>query len=98
MSEYFLEYMLTWLAGVDSVIDDSRSDPSSAPEACEQASHHGRDPTWLATGACCQAFQRLPEMCPRRRAPGLRSDGELSRRAHAPVVAGSRRRSDPLRI
>src|SRR6202040_1749252 len=63
-------------------MDDSRANPASAPEAGRQIADHRRNTAWLAAGAHGPTYQRLPEMRARRRAPGLRSDGELRRRTH----------------
>jgi hypothetical protein len=39
----------------------------------------------LLRGSLLEAYQGLPEMRARRRAPGVRADGDLRRRAHATV-------------
>src|ERR1700733_9077149 len=44
------------------LVNDSRSIPSSAREACRQAAGHRRIAAWLAAGAHRPTYQRLPEM------------------------------------
>ena len=58
-------------------MNDSRSGPSSAREARRQAAGHRRAAARLAAGAHRPSQQRLPEMRARRRASGVRADGEL---------------------